>query len=68
MNPPVHGNEQVLGKSCAAKYDHIHRLYALEEDKSLKIACDFKKASLNPSSIVRTSPQHALGKFNLLNL
>lgn len=65
MHPPTSGHEHVLGNSCTARFAHISRLYALEEDKSLKIACDLKKVSLNPSSIARTSPQHALSKsFN----
>ena len=64
MNPHVPGHDEVLGSSCTAKFDHIHKLYALEENKSLKIACDLKKASLNPGSIARTSPQHALGEYH----
>ena len=63
MNPHISGYDEILGKSCTAKFEHVHRLYSLEEDKSLKIACDLKKASLYPSSLARTSPQHALGKF-----
>ena len=63
MNPHISGYDEILGKSCTAKFEHVHRLYSLEKGKSLKIACDLKKASLNPSSLARTSPQHALGKF-----
>ena len=63
MNPPTVGHEDVLGKSCNADFAHIKHLYAMEEDKALKIAHTLKKVALNPSSIARTSPQHALGKF-----
>ena len=62
MHPPTTGHKKLLGESCTAKFAHIARLYALEENKSLKIAFDLKKVSLNPSSIARTSPQHALSK------
>ena len=62
MHPPSCGYKHILGDSCTAKFAHIAGLYALEEDKSLKIACDLKKVSLNPSSIARTSPLHALSK------
>ena len=65
MHPSCSACEHILGESCTAKFAHIDRLYALEEDKSLKIACDLKKVSLNPSSIARTSPMHARSKFSL---
>ena len=65
MNIPTGGFESILGKSCIAQFAHIRRLYGLEEDKVLKIAYELKKVSLNPSSLARTSPQHALGKQNL---
>ena len=38
MHPPSSGYKHTLGDSCTAKFAHIARLYALEEDKSLKIA------------------------------
>ena len=62
MNIPTSGFETIMGKSCIAQFSHIRRLYRLEEDKVLKIAHGLKKVSLNPSSLARTSPQHALGK------
>ena len=63
MNPPTIGHEDILGFSCNANFNHIKQLYAIEEDKVLKVAHKLKKVALNPSSIARTSPQHALGKF-----
>lgn len=63
MHPPTAGYEHILGESCTAKFAHIIKLYSMEEEKVLRVACKLKKVSLNPSSIARTSPQHALGKF-----
>ena len=65
MHLPTDDYEHTLGDSCTAFFLHIKRLYALEEHKPLKIACKLKKASLNPSGIARTSPQHALSKYKL---
>lgn len=62
MNVPTKGHEQILGNDCTAFFAHINRLYGLEEHKALKIAFKLKKASLNPSGLARTSPQHALSK------
>ena len=62
MHLTTTGYEDKLGETCTALFAHIKRFYAIEEDKVLKIACALKKASLNPSSIARTSPQHALSK------
>ena len=59
MNILTGGFESILGNSCIAHFAHIRRLYGLEEDKVLKIAYGLKKVSLNPSSLARTSPQHA---------
>ena len=42
---------------------HIKRLYAPEEIKTLKVAFVLTKVSLNPSSLSRTSPLHALSKL-----
>ena len=53
---------RVLGESCNAQFDHIKQLYLIEGDKSLTVANALKKVSLNPSSVARTSPQHALLK------
>ena len=63
MNVPTVGHEDVLGTSCVAYFSNITHLYALEEDKPLKMAFALKKASLNPSNIARTSPQHALSEL-----
>ena len=63
MHPPTLGHEHILGDTCVAKFSHLKELYAMEEGKALKVAHALKKVSLNPSSIARTSPQHALGKF-----
>jgi len=62
FNVPTTGFEEVLGKTCNPMFSHIKQLYALEEGKTLKIAHALKKVSLNPSSIARTCPLHALGK------
>jgi len=62
MHLPTAGFESFLGSSCTAQFSHIKRLYALEEHKVFKVAHGLKKVSLNPSSLSRTSPQHALGK------
>ena len=51
--------QHMLGEQCIAQFEHVKRLYALEEHKTLKIAFTQKKASLNPSNIARTSPLHA---------
>ena len=50
----------IFGEQCIAQLEHTKRLYALEEHKPLRIAFTLKKASLNPSNIARTSPQHTL--------
>jgi len=62
LNIPTSGFETILGESCHANFNHIKRLYAIEEHKSLKVAHALKKVSLNPSNVSRTSPQHALSK------
>ena len=62
MNLPTSGHENIPGENCLASFAHIKHLYALDEGKILKIAHSLRKASLNPSSIARTSPPHALGK------
>ena len=62
MNVPTEGFEDILGDNCIAVFDHVKSLYALEEHKVLKVAFSLKKISLNPNSIARTSPQHALSK------
>ena len=62
MNIPTTGHENIFGEKCLACFAHIKRLYALEEGKTLKIAHSLRKASLDPSSIARTSPLHALSK------
>ena len=49
--------------NCVAQFSHIKRLYALEEFKTLKVAFVLTKVSLNPSSLSRTSPLHALNKL-----
>ena len=63
MSLPTSQHEEILGDTCTAKFSHIAYLYALEEHKNLKIAHNLKKVLLNASSIARTPPQHALGKF-----
>ena len=63
MNIPTTGFEHILGEKCLVSFSHIKRLYALEENKTLKIAHSLKKVSLNPSRISRTSPLHALSKY-----
>ena len=62
MRPPTNGYQHLLRDSRDAIFAHIAQLYALEENKSIKIAFNLKKASLNPSNIARTSPQHAISK------
>ena len=51
MSLPTSQHEEILGDICTAKFSHIAHLYALEKHKSLKIAHNLKKVSLNPSSI-----------------
>jgi len=58
---PTRGFEEYLGDACAPYFSHVKKVYAIEENKTLKVAHKLKKASLNPSNIARTSPQHALG-------
>jgi len=67
FNLPTSGFEDILGSACTAMFSHINKLYALEEYKTLKIAFRLKKASLNPSNIARTSPQHALSEYSSLS-
>ena len=62
MNNPAAGFENILGTTCTAYFSSVKRLYAIEEDKALKVASKMKKSSLNSSSIAKTSPQHALSK------
>jgi len=62
---PSTGYEEILGERCTASFAHIKHLYAIEEAKPLKIAFALKRAALNPSSIARTSPQHAISKCNV---
>ena len=62
LHLPVTGCEEILGSKCKAEFRHIKQLYALEEDKTLKVAYALKKSSLNPSGIAKTSPLHALSK------
>jgi len=65
MHIPEIPNDTVFGGKCVALFSQIKRLYAIEEHKSLKAGHSLMKASLNPSNIARTSPQHALSKCNL---
>ena len=66
MHPPTLGHEHILGDKSIAQFAHLKQLYEIE-GKTLKVAHALKKVSLNPSSIARTSPQHALGKiFSLI--
>lgn len=62
MHLPTNGFEHLLGDSCIAFFNHLKQLYALEEEKPLKIAHGLKKVSLNPSNLARISPMHALGE------
>ena len=57
--PKCHNSRKIFKDDCLADFEYMKRLYALEENKPLKIAFFLKKASLNPSNIARTSPQHA---------
>ena len=66
MHPPCQGHHKILGSACSANFKHIIKLYALEEHKSLKVAHSLKKVSLNPSSVARTSPMHALSELLIL--
>jgi len=63
MNVPTFGFETILDSPCLGLFADIKHLYALEEHKTLKIAHSLKKASLNPSNVAKTSPQHAICKF-----
>ena len=65
MHPPTLGHQHILEDKCIAQFAHLKQLYQIEEGKTLKVAQTFRKVSLNPSSIARTSPQHALGKVFL---
>ena len=63
MHIPEIPDDNVFGAKCVAQFSHLKQLYAIEEHKPRKVAHSLKKASLNPSSIARTSPQHALSKW-----
>ena len=43
MHLPTLGHERVLGESCVAEFSHIKHLYALEEEKPIKVAHALKK-------------------------
>lgn len=62
---PTVGFEDLLGKTCNAYFVHIKHLYALQEAKTLKIAHKLNHSLLNPNSISRTSPRHALSELSL---
>ena len=67
MHPPTLGHEHILGDKCIAQFAHLKQLYQLKEGEALKVTHALKKVSLNPSSIARMSPQHALGKIFFFN-
>ena len=64
MHIPSHGHNEVLESPCFANFQHVIKLYGLEESKPLKVAHSLKKVSLNPSSIARISPSHALSEYS----
>lgn len=66
MHIPTSGFESILGTPCLGLFGNIKQLYALEENKTLKVAHSLKKASLNPSNVAKTSPLHAICKFILV--
>ena len=66
FNIPANGHENLIGSSCFPSFSHLRHVYTLEESKVLKIAHVLNKPSLNPSSIARTSPNHARGVYNIL--
>ena len=55
--------EAILGYPCLELFGDIKQLYALEENKSLKVARTLKKSSLNPIIVAKTSPQPAICKL-----
>ena len=57
FNIPTQGFEKTLSQVCSPTTSK--KVYMIEENKTLKMAHKLKKVSLNPSSIGRTSPQHA---------
>ena len=61
---PCHGHKEVLESPCFSNFQHVIKLYGLDESKPLKVAHSFKKISLNPSAIARTSPSHALSEYS----
>ena len=47
-----------------ANFHQVKKLYVEEESKNLKIAHKLTSTCLEPTSIQRTSPRHALGIYN----
>ena len=60
--PPLHGFQDILGETRVASFNRSKHLYAIEKDKTWKIAFAWKKASLNISGIAHISLHHALSK------
>ena len=58
-----HGHNEVLESPCLTNFQRVIKLYDPEERKPLKVAHSLKEVSLNPSSIARTSPSHALSEY-----
>ena len=58
------GFDDILDENSCADFRHIKSLFFKEETFPLKIAHMLTKTALNPSSIARTSPRHALGMNN----
>lgn len=55
--------EDLLDPNGVASFRHIFQLTQREETMALKVARKLTKPSLYPTSIEKTSPKHALGKF-----
>ena len=58
------GFEDLFDENGAADFRHVKALFSKEEEKPLRVAHLLNSASLNPSSISRTSPRHALAVFS----
>ena len=56
------GFSDIFDNNGVADFKHIKALFYREESMPLKAAYMLTKQCLNPNSIARTSPRHALGK------
>ena len=60
------GYDDLLDTDGVASFNHISQLAQREETMVLKMARKLTRPSLDPTSIEKTSPKHALGKLKVI--